>query len=531
MAEETLSEREIVLDILTERERTHRYSNVLVRNTLDRYAGLPLAQRSFIKRLSEGTIEREIELDAVIRRFLRDPRVRMKPIARCALRMAIYEIYYMDSVTDYAAVDEAVKLLRKKGFPQLTGFVNGVLRSVCRDKAAQGTVTENNGARNVVTGGGIRQKPVTRVVVTRDAETGKVTKKVIRTVSAKDAAAVGNEATAAAQNGGQGLANASRTVSADAPLYLRYSMPRELVDMWIEDYGEAFTEQLLDAMMNVRPVCIRFSPDTTDEERGRIVESLRENGAVVEKSKWLPDCYKLSHVSGVATLPGFAEGRWTVQDESSQLVCAAAELTGNSADLRKGEPAGAGMMILDLCAAPGGKSLHAAALAPGAVVYSFDLTKSKTDRIRENAQRLHLANLVIEEHDATEYNPEFDQKADIVLCDVPCSGLGVITRKRDIKYNVTREKIHSLTALQKKIMKNAVNYVKPGGVLIYSTCTINRSENDRMAAYIEKKLGMMPDDLAPYLPDGIPGIEGNQIQLLPSVHGTDGFFIARFRKM
>ena len=114
------------------------------------------------------------------------------------------------------------------------------------------------------------------------------------------------------------------------------------------------------------------------------------------------------------------------------------------------------------------------------------------------------------------------------LCDLPCSGLGVIGKKRDIKYRASMEGLESLQQLQRQILVNAVRYLRKGGVLIYSTCTINRAENEENAAWIEEELGLQPEDLTAYLPDGFPGIRNNMVQLLPHIHGTDGFFISRF---
>ena len=126
------------------------------------------------------------------------------------------------------------------------------------------------------------------------------------------------------------------------------------------------------------------------------------------------------------------------------------------------------------------------------------------------------------------------RQADVLLCDLPCSGLGVIGRKRDIKYHVSGKQLEELHELQKEILTNVVQYLKEGGTLIYSTCTINRGENEEIAEFIENELGFEPDPLASHLPAGIPGIEegpeGNRLQMLPHVHGTDGFFLARFKK-
>lgn len=143
---------------------------------------------------------------------------------------------------------------------------------------------------------------------------------------------------------------------------------------------------------------------------------------------------------------------------------------------------------------------------------------------------MKLHNVLVEENDASNPREDLQGKADLVLCDVPCSGLGVMTRKRDIKYNVTPQKLRSLITLQKKIAANAASVLKPGGVLIYSTCTINRQENEKVAEYLEKKVGLIPENITNYLPENFPGIEGNCVQLFPDVHGTDGFFMARFRK-
>ena len=191
-----------------------------------------------------------------------------------------------------------------------------------------------------------------------------------------------------------------------------------------------------------------------------------------------------------------------------------------------------------MCAAPGGKSFFAAdrlsaleaETGKAGRVYSYDLTRRKTDLIRQGAKRLHLDNIRIAERDARIYAGQDESRADVVLCDLPCSGLGVIGKKRDIKYRVSPEGLSSLQQLQREILKNAARYLRQGGVLIYSTCTINRAENEENAAWIGKELGLVPEDLTEYLPAGIPGIQGNMLQLLPHVHGTDGFFISRFRK-
>ncbi len=488
--------RELVWQILVEHERRGTYSNLLIKRTQDRYGSLPLAQRSFLKRLAEGTLERSLELDAVIAAHVKDPGIKLKPEVSCLLRMSLYQIFYMDSVPDYAACNEAVRICKRKKMSQSTAFVNGVLRTICREKEAARAAGKEY---------------VPTAAVQRPIRTRQSSATIVVAGSRKSSAAEEN----AAQHG---------TDARLQELSLRYSMPTEIISLWEEQLGQERLESLCSAMLQVRPVCIRLHPQLTQEEKKALLAALEEKGAKAVPGKWAEDCWLLTHVPGLSSLPGFADGKWTVQDESSQLVAQAAGIAGRGRDL-----SGA-LQVYDLCAAPGGKTVLSAMLLPDAEIHSFDLTREKTDRIRSALGRMKLHNVAVEENDASNPRKDLEGKGDLVLCDVPCSGLGIMTRKRDIKNNVTSQKLRSLVALQKKIAANAARVVKPGGVFIYSTCTINRAENEKMAEFIEKKLGLLPDALAPYLPENFPGIRENYVQLFPDIHGTDGFFMARFRR-
>lgn len=471
-------EREIVLNALLASEKEEGQSSQLIRRTLDQYEDLPQSQRAFIKRLFEGVTERRIELDERIGRFSSKPVEKLRPAVRQILRMGCYQLYYMDAVPDAAVCNEAVRLVRKKGMGSLSGFVNAVLRQMARSR--------------------------------------------------KDGAEAGAEKSTQGQQ--QGLTPEQGKPEGNAKnLSLQYSMPDWIVQMWQETYGEEETEAMLRSFMEVRPVTMRIDERLSLQEREALLVALRERGVQIERGRWLPYCYRLRNTGSLTGLPGFAEGQWTVQDESSMLVTEAAWITKGSEQ------------ILDVCAAPGGKSLHMAVrlctkakekTACGSV-RSCDLTAKKTAKIRENAGRLRLSNITVQEQDATVYVPAWKEQMDIVLCDLPCSGLGVLGKKRDIKYHVTSKQLKELAALQRRILENAVQYVRPGGVLLYSTCTIDRTENEEMAAWIEESLGLCPDSLTSLLPAGIPGISGekeNRLQLLPHIHGTDGFFLARFVK-
>ena len=459
-----LGEREAVLEILTGIRENGTYSHIAVKEMLDRCEreGMDRRQRAFVKRLTEGVIERRIELDDVLRRYAKKG-ARIRPVIRDILRMGIFQILYMDSVPDSAACNEAVKLTKKYGKKENAGFVNGLLRNAVRDK-----------------------------------EAGKL---------AADSAPAGGELS--------GIGELSR----------KFSMPEWIVSMWQEQLGEEETEKLLEALLKVRPVAIRFDDRCSQERREEILAQMSEKGVKAVKGQYLPYCYELTGTDSIQELPGYREGMWTVQDESSMMVAEAAGLAG-------------GETVYDVCAAPGGKAMHCAskllACSAGGTetgkVHAFDLSKGKTAQILKNVRRMHLPNVVVAQRDALIPVPEEAGKADVLLCDLPCSGLGVIGRKRDIKYHVTPEQLAELAQLQKDILRSAVPYLKEGGVLIYSTCTINAGENEEVAEFIEKEMGLCPDPLTPYLPEGIPGIRGNRLQLLPHVHGTDGFFLARFVK-
>ena len=492
-------EREAVLEILTRIRESGDYSHIAVKEVLDRCEreGMDRRQRAFVKRLTEGVIERRIELDDVIRKYTKKG-VRIKPVVRDILRMGIFQILYMDAVPDSAACNEAVKLTKASGKKEVAGFVNGILRNVARGKDILASVQAPSMSM---------QSP------------------------SEDGAGVGEVENGTAASFGvtspSGITSLSR----------KYSMPEWIIRMWNRQFSPEETEKLLASFLEVRPVTIRFDDRITEEQRDSILSQFTQLGVGVRKGHYLPYCYELTGTDSISKLPGYREGSWTVQDESSMMVAEAAGLTG-------------GETVYDVCAAPGGKATHCAGkllaiaetggnaetAAPGfGTVHAFDLSKGKVTLIEKSARRMRLSNLIAEQRDALAPVPEEEKgKADVLLCDLPCSGLGVIGRKRDIKYHVSGKQLEELHELQKEILTNVVQYLKEGGTLIYSTCTINRGENEEIAEFIEKELGFEPDPLASHLPAGIPGIEegpeGNRLQMLPHVHGTDGFFLARFKK-
>ena len=527
-------EREVVLLALLSHEKNETFSNVLVRRTLDDCADMSTVEKAFIKRLLEGVIERKTELDARIEHFTGRSVSRLHPALHQILRMGIYQIYYMDSVPDSAVCNEAVRLAKRHGPARLSGFVNGVLRNAAREAASA------DGRDRALTA-----KAAERAA---DRKAGrKADRRADRAGDRKEERAADRKADRKAERTANRKADtaADRNPDSNEPAdeleifaarqSLKYSMPEWLVRMWMDQLGMEETEKLLDALMEIRPVSVRLSSRLSAQEQDKLLSQLSEAGVVIEEGRWLPFCRHLRKTSDLRRLPGFRDGLWTVQDESSMLAVEAAGLKGTE-------------IVFDVCAAPGGKSFLAAEQliarnshfcessektggnSAAGMVFSFDLSRQKTDLIRSGAERLQLDNIRVRERDAREFFEEDTAKADVIFCDLPCSGLGVMGKKRDIKYRASMEGLTSLQQLQRQILENSVRYLRSGGILIYSTCTINRAENEENAAWIEKELGLQPEDLSSFLPEGIPGICGNMLQLLPHVHGTDGFFISRFRK-
>lgn len=302
-------------------------------------------------------------------------------------------------------------------------------------------------------------------------------------------------------------------------LSVKYSMPVNLVERWLNEYGRDTTETMLKDFLKERPTTVRVSQHRTD--RDAVLESIRSQGIQAEPAPYLDYAYYLSGYNHILTVQAFLEGKIFVQDISSMLV---AEVAAP----KKGD------RIIDLCAAPGGKSLHLADKMGGyGMVDARDLTEYKVELIQENIVRSDAINIEAHCKDATVLDEDSVNSADIVLADVPCSGYGVIGRKPDIKYRTSDSKQEDLVLLQRKILDRASQYVKAGGTLVYSTCTIAREENQGNVAWFLENYPFEPESLDPYLPGELccESTKQGYLQLLPGVHKTDGFFIARFKRV
>jgi len=314
-------------------------------------------------------------------------------------------------------------------------------------------------------------------------------------------------------------------VSAEDALCLKYSVPLWLIRQWVRDYGVETAERIAAAGTEDSKLTVRCNISKVKPEE--LLSSLNRDGVTAEPALYAENTYHLYGCDGIEKLEAFQNGWFQIQDESSVLA-------GQVAGIKGGE------QVLDLCAAPGGKSLHIADLLTAyenngngriGKLEARDVSEQKLTLIRENLARIGFGNVTLVCADATVFDPKKEESADLVIADVPCSGTGVIARKPDIKYNMNEETQKELSELQQSILKHAVRYVKPGGTLIFSTCTLNKNENDSGRTFLLKQ-GMKPESLIPYLPEVLHDkeTESGVLRLIPGIHATDGFYISRFRK-
>lgn len=440
--------REIVLNLLEEIEKESMPCQTAIHRALMKYQYMDKKDRSFISRVTRGTIENRLYLDSVIGQFSSVKLSKIKPVIRHILRMSVYQILKMDSVPAHAACNEAVKLAVRRGFKGLKGYVNGVLRSVDRNR-------DN--------------------IVLPDK-----TKEPVRYLS------------------------------------VVYSMPEWIVAGWLQSYSYETVRRMLEASLSKQAVTVRintqkvsvdgfFERFLADDVRGRAV-----------KGAYVPFAARLYDYDYLNDLDVFKDGLCFVQDESSQLL-------GLICGIKAGDK------VIDMCAAPGGKSMNAALL--GGSVDARDVSLAKIEKIQENLDRTGITGVDVSVADGTQFDERSEGIADVVIADVPCSGLGITGKKADIKYRIKPEDIDALAMLQREILANAWRYVRPGGTLIYSTCTINRRENEAQVRWLTDNFPLETEDISDILPPSLCKMTADGcIQLLPGICECDGFFIAKLKR-
>ncbi len=435
MADNKVNERLLVLNMLTETTNESGFSHFLI-NKVFSENNLDKTQKSFITRLYLGTLEQLIFLDFVINEYSSINTQKMRPAIKNILRLSVYQMLFMDNVPDHAVINEAVKLANKKGFGNLRGFVNGVLRTIQREGAPK----EN-------------------------------------------------------------------------PANIKYSLPKWLYDMCINRFGEDDAKKFFESVNSTDGYTwtrLNLRAATKQE----IIKLLKEDGCEVVENEKIDEAVKIKGFDFLTELRAYKKGLIFIQDFSSMNIAhVAKELIDAKkvCDYKEDDA----YLIVDVCAAPGGKSLHMAEKFPNAFIYARDISKNKTDLIDENIKRLGHKNISSQVFDALEFDKTLEKKADIVLADLPCSGLGIIGQKPDIKLRVKEKDLEELSNLQKDILSVVNKYVKPGGLLIFSTCTINEGENEENTKWL---LNNFSFELI------------KEQSFLPGRDDADGFYIAALKK-
>ncbi|MCL2703059.1 MAG: 16S rRNA (cytosine(967)-C(5))-methyltransferase RsmB [Defluviitaleaceae bacterium] len=307
-----------------------------------------------------------------------------------------------------------------------------------------------------------------------------------------------------------------KTADRYAWLEVKFSCQRAVAEVLDREIGEGETELLLDYMNNSRPpvtVCVNTLKTDKDALSGKLPRS-----AVVSPGLFMENALRLTGLPEIQSLAAFRDGLFHVMDEGAMLAV-------------KGLGLKSGARVLDVCAAPGGKAFMAAYIIGGSgYIEARDIHPHKLDLISAGTKRLGITSVKVKEADATVLDESCVEGFDAVLADVPCSGLGLIGKKPDIRYRFSMAQVSKLQGLQRRILNACAKYVKPGGVLIYSTCTLTAEENGKNAAWFAKTHGFLPDPLPCPVPETAITDDKGHVLLLPHKTGCDGFYIARFIK-
>lgn len=431
--------RETAVDILLKIEKDKAYSSFSVAETLKNTVMEDPRESALAVSLVYGVLEHKITLDYNLSLYLTAPIKKLRPIVLAVLRTGALQILYMEKIPVSAAVNESVKLVKKKGCAFAAGIVNAVLRKIAANRLC--------------------------------------------------------------------LPDESDRVKY---LSVKYSFPEELVKHYSLQYGAENAEQIMCVSAGRRPIFLRVNTLKTNTKE--LNDILNNEGIKSEVFDGMDNCLVVSDTGDITKLRAFRDGLFHVQDLSSQLCCKM--LGAKPYDT-----------VVDCCAAPGGKTFTCVQyMNDTGDFYSADIHPHKIDLIENGAERLGIKSVKAVCCDAKKLKFNI-HNADKVLCDVPCSGLGVIGRKPEIRYKDLSD-FDSLPDEQYEILSNCSEMLKSGGTLVYSTCTLNRHENDEVCNRFlkeHKDFVLCEDEEYKSLCS-----DGKYITVFPSENGGDGFFIAKF---
>ncbi len=414
-----VNSRKLAVKALLKIENDNSYSNLTI-NSIFKDIEISKNDKAFVTALIYGVIERKITLDYILAKHIKTPLKKVSSFSLTVLRVALYQILFMDKIPDSAAVNEAVKIVKNSKESRNSGFVNAVLRNVLRsDKALPN---------------------------------------------------------------GENIEDLS----------VRYSCPDGIIESLIKDYGKINAIELLKASLEPASLTLRVNTVKTDIDT--FLNEIDVNAKISEVSGGVI----LSNGIDVANHELYKQGKFFVQDIASQKTVAVLNPKPNE-------------RMLDMCSAPGGKSFSSAIMMENkGEIISCDLYEHKCKLISDGAKRLGLDIIKPKVQDSTVYNKDLGE-FDCILCDVLCSGLGIIRRKPEIKYKDMSE-FENLPQIQIKILENAKNYLKKGGRILYSTCTLRKAENEDV---VNEFLSQNKDFTLKY-----------SHTFMPHIDGTDGFFCA-----
>ncbi len=434
--------RELAVKILNRIINEGAYSN-LVLNTELSECDLSEADKGLTTEIVYGVLRRKKTIDIIISNFVKDIKIMDKTIINI-IRVAIYQMNFLDKIPSYAACNEAVESAKNISESDAK-LVNGILRSFTKNP--------------------------------------------------DDIEVKGNKI--------------------DEYSY-KFSFEPWMIRLLFKQYGEETGKKIMSGLNVIPKISVRVNSLNADYDE--VYDALEEMGYEIEEGSVCPEAIIIKRGKAIENNPLFNEGKITVQDESAMLIAPLLELEDN-------------MTVLDLCSAPGGKTTHISEILNNTgEVYALDLHPSKLNLIRENCHRLGITNVKVESNDATKLNTNFISYFDRVLIDVPCSGIGIIRKKPEIKWNKKRNDLKEMSDVQKEIMENAWQYLKKGGIMIYSTCTLNKEENeDNINYFVNKHKDCKIQRVYVGKQDNLVYNKNGSLTILPNEY-MDGFFVAKLQK-
>lgn len=445
-----MNQRDIAFKILYDVLAKKGYLNIVLNKYLNNNE-IEDVDKSFIKEIVFGTIERKYTLDRIIDHYSTKGIKKIDDKVLIILEMGLFQLMYTDKVPDYAAINESVNLAKKYIGKYASKFVNAVLRSYLRN--------------------------------TKQIKFSQPDENLIEYLSFK------------------------------------YSFPEWIVKRLLNNYDRDATESILESLNGRPEISIRINTLKIDGKN--FEKKLKDRGLNYKKGLYNDDAYYIG-LKNITNDEMYNEGLIQVQDEGAMIISKV--LSPKPDD-----------MVMDVCSAPGGKTTHLSQLMnnKGKIV-AFDIYEHKIDLIKRNCRRLGIDNVDALVFDSTNVNSEYIDKADKVLVDVPCSGIGIIRKKPDIKLkNYTEKDFEELNNIQYRILSSSSKYVKRGGYILYSTCTIGREENMNVVdKFLNENKEFKISDIRPFLPEKLISYVDDRgcIQLLPNINNTDGFFICKMQR-